>query len=60
MPYSINLDAPESKKAAIFINALIDLAKANVQYSFFISKLLSVGDIFVFVSRLVCRAVGDL
>jgi len=40
MPYSINLDAPESKKAAIFINALIDLAKANVQYSFFISKLL--------------------
>jgi hypothetical protein len=40
MPYSIHLAAPESKKAAIFINALVDLATANVQYSFFISKIL--------------------
>jgi hypothetical protein len=40
MPYSIHLDVAESKKAAIFIHALVDLAKANVQYSFFISKIL--------------------
>jgi hypothetical protein len=38
--YSIHLAAPESKKAAVFVQALVDLAKANVQYSFFISKIL--------------------
>jgi hypothetical protein len=34
------LDTRESKKAAIFVQAIIELAKADVAYSFFVSKIL--------------------
>jgi hypothetical protein len=40
MIHSTHLNTRESKKATIFIQAITDLAKASVPYSFFISKIL--------------------
>ena len=40
MPYSIHIDSSESRKAAIFIQSIVKLARAAVPYSFFISKIL--------------------
>jgi hypothetical protein len=40
MTYSVNDTSIDAKKAKIFTNALVELAKEQVPYSFFISKII--------------------
>jgi hypothetical protein len=47
MTCSVNDTAIDAKKAKIFINALVELAKEQVPYSFFISKIIWGASLFL-------------